>query len=824
MQVVLIEGAEEVGKTTLLAQFAALHRKHSVCLFVRPTSRFTYDPGIVLQDLCNQVHWHLFSEELRPETEPGQRLLNQLLHQLQRKAQRTNSDFCFVVDGLETLPREDFHAVRSIVDLLPFGVPQFKFVISGAEESFRSWTQSRIATKPFTLTGFTFDETLTYFSDLNVGRPFVAEVYRICRKGTPGYMAAIKRLLEKGTPPETLLADLPDRLPGVFQLEWRAVDRDDKIQALSLAILAYDTATRTLGQLSGILGASAGAVQDKLACLSFIEISGPDGQVHYVSQSYRKFAAQQLSSRRAIVRDMLIDWMLGQPESDATLHLLPKYLADAERDAELLGYLDTDHLLKMVERSGSLSSFQHNAELGLTTALKLARDGELVRFAIQKSAAAELDACATLGAEVEARMALGDYQLSMALAQSAVLKQDRLRLLALIGRLQKQRGVTQDPTLPTQLETLTEEVSISELGDKAWELAGDLMFSRPELAIKIIEARSRLAPEDRKIDWALAKLSIIATLEECRSESGLQPTADELRRRIKDPAAFRFSAAVPLLVNKLSADQVIAEVEKLDRASDRIFLLRHWTEHIRQQADAGRVIEYALRLCVRTCEYTPTARDYAQLATPLPSIEDKELLKRLIDMLDAQRGSAEKLGPTEAYVRLQLLLAQAEARIDCSAADKRTLEAYYFAGSLRNPELRSTCLALVSAALELVDPAKALPECCGVRQIIDKELDGEIERLLAETAEHREATRNTLRALAPARPEAAFGIISRLNTLPRRNQALLDCIREHLQQPMNRLSAAFLRKALERIEDPGIGDEGVRLVAERLNEAIVVGH
>jgi hypothetical protein len=64
----------------------------------------------------------------------------------------------------------------------------------------------------------------------------------------------------------------------------------------------------------------------------------------------------------------------------------------------------------MVDRTGSLVSVQSNARLGLSTALRQGRDGDLLRFGMQRAALLDFDRISTLRSEVEAWVAIGEYQ------------------------------------------------------------------------------------------------------------------------------------------------------------------------------------------------------------------------------------------------------------------------------------------------------------------------------------------------------------------------------------------------------------------------------
>ena len=126
IEVVMIEGGEGLGKTTLLAQFARRRANHAFSLFIKPASSFGCDPASLRYDLCCQLLWVLRQEEsCKPEDTDEGYLRNRLL-ELRRRARREM--YYFVIDGLGDIPDE---GVRStILDMLPFG-GGFRFLLSG---------------------------------------------------------------------------------------------------------------------------------------------------------------------------------------------------------------------------------------------------------------------------------------------------------------------------------------------------------------------------------------------------------------------------------------------------------------------------------------------------------------------------------------------------------------------------------------------------------------------------------------------------------------------------------------------------------------------
>src|SRR5581483_2927825 len=97
-EIVTVYGAEGIGKTTLLAQFARRHAQHSLCVFVKSSSRFGYDPELLTLDLCNQILWLLGKRDTLPVPDPS--LFPRLLYDLQRNWNAKKAHCYFVIDGL----------------------------------------------------------------------------------------------------------------------------------------------------------------------------------------------------------------------------------------------------------------------------------------------------------------------------------------------------------------------------------------------------------------------------------------------------------------------------------------------------------------------------------------------------------------------------------------------------------------------------------------------------------------------------------------------------------------------------------------------------
>jgi hypothetical protein len=132
-QVLILDGPEGIGKTSLLVQFAHKYCDRSICCFIKPTCRWTYKPDYFLIDICNQINSVVKMIDVNSDVEISATLYNKLIYKLHSHASRNNIKFYFIIDGLDEIPMEDSTYLNSILDLLPKGLNMFKFILTGNE-------------------------------------------------------------------------------------------------------------------------------------------------------------------------------------------------------------------------------------------------------------------------------------------------------------------------------------------------------------------------------------------------------------------------------------------------------------------------------------------------------------------------------------------------------------------------------------------------------------------------------------------------------------------------------------------------------------------
>ncbi len=801
-EVIIVEGGEGTGKTTLLAQFACKFPEQTFSLFMRPCSRSAYNAQMLIEDLCDQIGWVLHKEDYRKKDnglEPNQ-LLQKRLSELQRSANSKRKIYYFVVDGLQDIPSEDCHEREVLLNILPFGLPRFRFILSGCSDFFQNCLKG-VQIRPFLVSGFTLDETKQFFDGYVKNETNLNSIYKIS-KGIPGNLASMHRLLESGKRTEdSLLDDLAENLPKLFSMEWQVVEeKDNEVLRTALAVLAFDQRSHSLNTLSQLCKTDANDLKKKLDCCTFVEKRN-SGNIEFVCDVFRRYAAERLSNIRKATLDIIISYLLNDAESADALTHLPSFYQLAGRNAELLEYLSPAHIGKLIECSESWLPLHQKSELGVNTALEQKRDGELLRFSLQRAIIASMENSEPWRSEVEAHVAVGDFSTAYALVQQVATKADRLHLLAVIARMKKTKSLPIELELKEQIQQLYTQLDRSSLGDRGVEIASDLLYTQPELAIELVQdcIGDGDSAREGRLDLALAHLSFKTFIEKEEGD-GMESVQQAFRSKIKNPNVQKFMDTINLFFGDYTAQGVIAEVDKWEKTADRIYALRAWTVTNAKQKDAALVIDYAINTILQTTAYTANAKVYQELVSPLVHIPDIEQVKAIIGRLDGLREPIKTAGPTLEYVKLQAILAEAESRYDHKIASDRLLELYFYVDELTEPGTKLATLAFLAHVLKKIDADKQPEFYSGLHDSVVSDLELVIDDVLAKTAEHYEAVRAAIGVLARSDSKIALDVIAKLNTSERREAALVKFIESVATESPSNDNFTVLEEAYNKIK------------------------
>jgi len=792
-EVVIVEGPDGIGKTTLLAQFVEEYPHQAFGLFVRSSSRWAYDSEMITRELSELIGWVLKKEKFRgadDDLDPFQ-VLRSHIFALQKKANSEQKTYYFVLDGLDEIPEEDHHERETILNLLPFGLPRFRFILSGTLDCLKKRSKKISRVNPFRLPGFTFEETTKFLADLVDNRAQIETIHKIS-KHMPGNLASVRRLLQAGIKVDKLLDELPARLPNLFELEWRVVEQDDVLLHKALAILAFDQRRHSLDSLSKLCQTELSELSEKLTSCSFLEIKTNEQEVEYISDTFRRFARERLSTLRSQILETIISDLLTAPESQDSLAHLPGFLHQAGRYEDLLTYLSPEHIGRLIDCGDSWVPLHQKIDLGIETALQLERDGDLLRFGLQRAMITSMKNSEPWRSEIEAYIALDDFSAAYALVQRMVTKEDRLHLLSVIARAKKTRYLPVEVELSDQIRQLYKTLDRGNMGERGVEIASDLIYTHPELAVELVQDCADKEGTDNSLDLALAKLSFKALTT---GNDEMASTQQTLRDKVKNPKVQRYMDTISLFFGEYSAEGVISEVEKWENAADRIFALRAWTMTNAKRKDAATVVEYGLATIIKTTTYTASATVYKELAFPLIYIPDTIQLMAIIRKLDGLKGPIESAGPTAEYVKLQATMAEAEARYDIQASFNRLQDLFFYTDTLTETDTKLSSLANIASVLKKIDQAKKFDEIGPIHELVIEELRAVIDDILTKTANHYEAVRPAISALAQCDTKSALEVVLKLNTAPRREEGLVTFVEAVASEPPSDTNFAAMTEA-----------------------------
>ena len=410
-----------------------------------------------------------------------------MLQSLIQRLKRThgNRTYYFLLDGLTDIP--DPVMRTEVALLLPIGYG-FPVIISGEARLLPSEIRDSGRTKTTQAVNFSFAEAQEYLSDLGVSDDQIRQVYQNCGTGLPANLASVRRSLLAGVP----LARLRGRnLKDLYEQEWTHTVTDDLAQRI-VAIVAHSRHQLTVSALSDLLSVADDVVADRLRAIPFLQLDHDTSYVSFVSPSLSAFASDKLSDTRTTVINELADHLFDRGTIDVpdATDSLPTYLQESGRLDEVISFLSPDYFARVLERTESFLPLRRQLQIGIDAAEQLHKDGELVRFGLESSAIREIETALVSRSEIEALVATDQVASALSLAANCPLREDRLHLLGVIARCERERDTHVNDDIIEQIRQLHSQIDPTSLGDKAIDIAADLFPSCPDLAFDLIEHSS----------------------------------------------------------------------------------------------------------------------------------------------------------------------------------------------------------------------------------------------------------------------------------------------------------------------------------------------
>lgn len=516
--VLFLEGSEGDGATTTLAQFCCAYPSQSFSLFIKPASRFAYSLEYLRLALAEQFYWYVHGERLSKESLTESEFDNLKIKVLGKERGRT---LYFVIDGLHQIPVEDRRVIQSIfTDLLPTGVGRCRLIVTGQQSSLSEYLHPSVKSKPYQLLKLRLEECKAFLSDTGIDDVDCKKVYELCKHGSPGRMAVVRRLLLSGMSLSAILDTDPTRYLEFIKLEFDVLSGLDEPQLLVVAAVAFAKMSLTLQDITALSMTEATFVQQTIALCQFLRLT-PVGQVEFISETHRIFACKQLDGLKRQALTAQLEFLQKNPRSEASLRFLPVYFETLNQQEAILELLSKEYFGDLLESTQSFSALRARAEMGANSAATLKRTHEVFKFSLQRSIFSSASAAEGSSDRIKALVAMGKSNTALALANAEATKEDRLVLLSTFARRLSERNGKVEPELLNYIAKLIQEVNFSELGDKAVKIAADVLIFDPDAAIGIIESAVKGATAAVK-DYAYTELSISATMSKLQHQTKVE--------------------------------------------------------------------------------------------------------------------------------------------------------------------------------------------------------------------------------------------------------------------------------------------------------------
>lgn len=813
--IVFIEGDEGVGKTTLLLDFVWQNPYNVISHFIDYNYNYTYSYDCVLEFLYKQIYFYCNGEQFDSEVVINFQYFNSIFGSLFRKIKRAKNDLYFVFDGLERLNKEQLSILASIFDSLPWGKAKFIFV--GTKEHLSVLFETKkLKVKEIPIQNFDLHQTRLYFKDITADEHQITEIHRLSKKGNPEFLNIIKRsCIENGGVTNFLEYDGLKEKEDLLENWWKQVDEKDAELLLILAIITFNDLKLTIQTISQIISREESFLVEKIKSLNFIDIT--ETIPRYQSESFRNYIKKKLQGFEDRVDYLIIEYYEKNPNQDDSTFNLPKLYKKAQSWDKLTKFYSIDAFIKIIEQHQSMGNVNMHFSQGFDASKRTASkfNEAYLRFALHKSSIKELEKHELWRYEIEALIALNNYDQALLLANSAFLKEDRLKLLAILAKKRKTSNLPEDQYLIDQIKNLFDQIDFSKIKSKGFELAALLIYSNLELAIKIVETISADSSTD-SLDYAFAYLSIYITEINKQSKTKIGDI-DVLSAKIKNDDVKNITRALRFVSEEYNSEQIIDQVHDLNSFRHKLFILKNWILNNSESAEVVKVIKFTLNeLISASNENVPNASVLCDIARPLPNLNDTSEIESIVSLFDALRNIDT---PTKDYVKLQLLISEALLRVEIGKAKDRVFDVYLLIDGLDDLSTKTDCLSILWIYLIKSDKDNEIEKSISTSETIEFQVRKNFKMLLGNTAFHFKMTEFLASSMIIHQPIFVFEIISEINTLERRDMATKLAIITYIQSiKIEEFDFDILKTYYLAINDIIIKEEIILEVIDRFYE------
>tara|TARA_R110000851_G_C13101390_1_gene568464 strand:+ start:2132 stop:7066 length:4935 start_codon:yes stop_codon:yes gene_type:complete len=793
--VIFLSGQDDIGKTTFCGQYCKKNPTNTISVFFNQYNSLDLTVDFLRMNIFYQIQFLLGNEIENDGEYISSEMYRLAFFNLRKKFRRTTNKIILVVDGLENRGSSSNEAIKKILDEIPFGEDNLKILISGSSEEYSEKIEEikKINFQNFSLVGFTQHQLKEYLGTENFNKINDSDLIKIT-KNYPGRLEVLKRLLEEGI--ELKKIGESNNYQNWIDLDISKINIEEPVTSVLLSLMALTDKTFSVNDIKLITGYKENIIQEALKNIHIVKIENLS--LKFISTAHANYINNILRANKIKIEKLLIKFYGSNRSLDNT-YQLSKLYAKQKKWKEITELIDTNFIEGTINSTGSIERVNETINLGFKSCEQMKSYPESYRFSVQGSIVNELDNYQFWESEILARIALKDFRGAVNLAEKAILKIDRLRLLSLVAKKEKQINNKVDEELTKLINNLYQNTNLNNAGENLYDIVSNLIYAIPNLAIEIIENSSGTASESDINDWIVAKLSIAAINSNAKNdEKNVEDKKLQALQKLNNPSVRKIHTAISFMVGNYSGKKVLDEVKKLKDNNEKLKLLRLWLKNNRKyKQNLPLVLDRAFELTISTADESESILEtLTDLSFQLRNIKDHNEIEKVLTKFNKILPGVEKDSSKRGYYTLKLNLFYSQNQIGKDRAMHQLDETIKKIDDLEDILIKLESYSEVFQKLSLI------------KDIYYKEyynkIFGKIKFVLREvlmnSADHKKILKNTLRIISKVEPILGLKICKKLNILNSRDKGRMIVLDAYLDNSIRNINLNNVKQIISEIE------------------------
>ena len=770
--ILFLTGEENIGLTTLLAQFAKTHGNNCVSYFNNGLDRNLLDPEYIEKDIATQLNWFANIGKGKEFDLIECDNISTVTHKVMRKMNVEKSPLYLVFDGFDKIPSERVDSIRRIFE--KFVWSKYRFIFSGDKDKIKRLLPElqHIPTSTQQILPFSDGDVNQYFRNIdpNLTEEDLNSLRKISRCQAGRMSIIYHNYMAKGRLRKLLDSDIgsyDDLYEDDFRHMFTADDGD--LPYCFLTLLAYAEFPITTPLACEILNEESAVIAKLMERYKDYLAIGGDQRVTISTEGFHKYLRSKLSRYKRNVELDIIRVFEDPSHKLSYSSYIPALYKDLNLNEKLIEYLSKENIHRIFVNRHTQAALNEQCEYGYeacSTNMDKYASG-IIRFALNKSTSREIEENRLLDHEIEALLAVGRYEQAIALAQSVYLSEERLKSFVLIARKKKELPPSDYEVIKENIDMLLSVIEFERIPKKAIELAKLLLPVDYQAAIGIVDRVANSNKDSINTDRVYTLMSLVSTPLDADTQD--VNNRDVLDVRIKDSDLRSFAHAAKSLFAEESIDVFLESLSSLPSNSHKLHLLQMWLPEHEDKENIGKVVLEGIKLIMAESDTSMPRASMLNTFCRSMSKMTREEMERALTIIDSLSETIKY--PTLDYIDAELTLIESMRQLMPDQAISRLENLYLYICELKDESIRMSCLSkLLGRYAHLGDKRRIEREIVSTVDLRN-EISIGIKRLLHTTACHIKIVEEPIKALVCEYPTLIDEFIREVNTSERRSRA-----------------------------------------------------